>query len=1406
MKNKGFTLIELLAVIVILAVVALIVTPVVSGIITHARNSANARSVEGHIRNVELAIITNAFNSGAGDLAVYDRVDGLLPNGLILPENDKITCETYTINNGQVIEAHGCSDYNSANWHYAYKYTAINGAEIEGDKEDFTPRNELAIFDGYTWDGYITMTLFYPDNSTNRKWRIGEAGYVREEEWMDYNGSITIPISEVENVYIKYKIADKVTIIPPQGTTYVDIEPTNYEIKENQKINVSIYSDGDEVYYNIGTGWLEYIEPFEVDKSTMIYAKAIKYEDVYNSQGNKVSTRKVTEYDSVYIRPYGQKKGTVPSIGSSQGQTSTGEIIYASGTYDSPTNIVIPYVPASPTIEVTPSSLTNEVSVSITTPVQARKIYYKIGNGSYKEYVGSFKVSENTTIYSYYIDDEEGSKSNVGSKYINNIVQKSVEGCDLPYLAFNTTPSLRKKYIDNIEVEILSNTEDVYYSYNGVEYQNYSEKLNITENKTVYAKAVNSCGETINYINITNIGKNVVTEPPKVKDSLDVLIYLNPENSNGEYVDTVKVTIEYDKKANKKYYKIGSGTLEEYTGPFDVTQNDTIYAYAISDNGYGETYKNINNIGYDAETPKGISSPVISANPSNRETTEVEITIDYASNATIKQYKIGTGNLTNYTGPFKVSENVTIYAINKDSEGNSKTSSYTINNIKEEPPIYLINNGDYFILKLNYPTSSDKAHREYRFADNDWKTYKDDGILLVLPNANINTDGKILVKDENGNEKEFNGDYYVLTCPPSEIFSNIKMRWDTGKPKTPTVILSTEDATRKLDVSIDYDETSILKEYKIVYNDGTSTEWQKYKQPFEIDKNKTTIYTRAQNESEVYSEIGIYTINNIDEIAPTINLLADFTTATRKLKIKVNVIDDVGVELVKYEKGLKGVSYFKENGNLINNNSTVIIEENDTYTFYAIDLVGNVETYTVEVTNIDNTAPDIEIIEEPSEGMGLESTITIDYGDSTERKYKIGNGSWQNYTKPFTITSNTILAQNLKNDDYSYTVCAQGKDSSGNVAEVCRNIYNLDLDVPSTPIITSNAGYPVLSIYGIELNNHTIIKYDKRKDIDNYYSLDGETWSKYTGEFNIEKGTVYAKSVKKNSGLTVQSTAAVGMPKDALPTSVYDGSNSSGAETRYSTYYLSVDESMRGKKIRMYSRFSKITEILSDGKETVIINNNGWENTSTATLSNDAIKLKVTGGGSYSMVYEIAPMSDPIINSKEVYPILYDYGIVANGVDLTITYFSSSQQRLYRINDGEWQNYNNQLIHLSINDIIEAQGIDKNGKETIISSYKAVLANGSLPSSVYDDSNSSGVETRYSTYYLGVDESMRGKKIRMYSRFSKITEILSDGTEKVIINNNDWGKALTGTLSNNTVKLKVTGGGSYSMVYEIGPA
>lgn len=58
MNKSGFTLIELLAVIVILAVIALIASPIILGIIEDSRESSRVRSVEQYAKAIEKVVTT----------------------------------------------------------------------------------------------------------------------------------------------------------------------------------------------------------------------------------------------------------------------------------------------------------------------------------------------------------------------------------------------------------------------------------------------------------------------------------------------------------------------------------------------------------------------------------------------------------------------------------------------------------------------------------------------------------------------------------------------------------------------------------------------------------------------------------------------------------------------------------------------------------------------------------------------------------------------------------------------------------------------------------------------------------------------------------------------------------------------------------------------------------------------------------------------------------------------------------------------------------------------------------------------------------------------------------------------------------------------------------------------------
>ena len=109
MKRKNaFTLIELLAVIVVLAIIALIATPIVMNTIEKSKKGAAERSADNYIDAVETTVATKRLDGNIleGTYTINDK-GNLEGNGLTEPlviemNGNKPTSGTITIKDGQV--------------------------------------------------------------------------------------------------------------------------------------------------------------------------------------------------------------------------------------------------------------------------------------------------------------------------------------------------------------------------------------------------------------------------------------------------------------------------------------------------------------------------------------------------------------------------------------------------------------------------------------------------------------------------------------------------------------------------------------------------------------------------------------------------------------------------------------------------------------------------------------------------------------------------------------------------------------------------------------------------------------------------------------------------------------------------------------------------------------------------------------------------------------------------------------------------------------------------------------------------------------------------------------------------------------------------------------------------------
>ena len=111
-RSRAFTLIELIAVLVIMAIIVLIVTPLVMTIIRKARVSADKRSIDAYGRSIELAIAGYLLDTGKFPTDISQLT--------IEYSGSQVVCETTQINPDSSVYLAGCTVGGRSVEGYAY--------------------------------------------------------------------------------------------------------------------------------------------------------------------------------------------------------------------------------------------------------------------------------------------------------------------------------------------------------------------------------------------------------------------------------------------------------------------------------------------------------------------------------------------------------------------------------------------------------------------------------------------------------------------------------------------------------------------------------------------------------------------------------------------------------------------------------------------------------------------------------------------------------------------------------------------------------------------------------------------------------------------------------------------------------------------------------------------------------------------------------------------------------------------------------------------------------------------------------------------------------------------------------------------------------------------------------------
>jgi len=919
----------------------------------------------------------------------------------------------------------------------------------------------------------VTVTIAYPSDAVTKQYKIGASG-----TWTNY----TVPVKLTANNTVYARSYDEVGNVSKETSVVVDnidkVAPNAPTIsldvtgstKGDVKVSVAYPSDASVKQYRINGGtWQSYIAPVTVSENSTFEARAI------DQAGNvsQVATKSIDNIDKV-----------APTI-ALRAITTT---------------------PTNKDVLVNVAITENESGIAVKKYATGNQSASYFANGGTALDGTTFTVSENGT-YTVYAKDNAGNET-VETITISNI--DKVAPNPATFTASTTSPTNGKV---SVTISYPSDAKTKEFKVGNGEWTAYTTPVEVTENATIYARSVDEAGNvsTVSEFKVENIDK----EPPSVE--------LTPSTTDPTNKDVVVSVNIADKDVEVKKYASGNQTSSYFANggtalsgdSFNVTANGTYTVY-VKDKAGNETVKTITISNIDKVAPNPATFEADNTNATNK---NVHVTIKYPADAKVKEYKVGNGEWTAYTTPVEVTENTTVYARSVDEAGNvSQVSNFVVGNIDKDAP-NIVNlspsttnptNKDVTITAV---ISDDSGIKVVKYASgNQPASYFANGGNELKGNSFVVSENgtyTVYAKDEAGNET-------VRTITVSNI--------DKEAPQNATFSPNTTSATNQnVVLTINYPTDAKVKEYKI----GENGTWVAYTSPVQVTSDNT-VYARSIDDAGNVSEITSFKVENIDKVAPIVEMTPNRTTPTNEdVVINVTVSDDKsGVAVQKWAKGNQPVSYFANGGTAISGGSFTVTE-NGTYTVYAKDEAGNQIVEIITISNIDKDAPGKAVFEPSTTSAtnGMVSVSILYPNDAKVKEYKVGNGEWNVYTKAVEVTENT-------------TIYARSTDEAGNVSEVSEfAVENIDKDAPTvelSPSTTNPTNKEVVVTASIsDKDNDVVVKKYATGNHDAKYFADNGT-DLVGDKFTVSENgtyTVYAKDKAGNE--TVETITISNIDKDA---------------------------------------------------------------------------------------------------------------------------------------------------------------------------------------------------------------------------------------------------------------------------------
>ena len=751
------------------------------------------------------------------------------------------------------------------------------------------------------------------------------------------------------------------------------------------------------------------------------------------------------------------------------------------------------------------------------------ELFYSKDGGEFIAYGNGVEFTENGSVV-FKAVDAAGNEMLSEAFAVTNI--DTVKPTISDIAADVTAPTNGKVVVTAIASDEV-NDVTLFYSKDGGEFAAYDNGVEFTENGSVVFKAVDAAGnETVSEaFEVTNID----TVAPRISGiAADVTA-----PTNGKV--TVTASAIDDTNDVELFYSKDGGEFAAYDNGVEFTENGSVVFKAIDAAGnetVSEAFKvtNIDTIvpiiilTGDTTTPLQQSSIIA--------TTEAGLDILWSTDNV---------NWMKYEGELDIVTNGTYYFKTTDVAGNVGTAQITFTNIDDGAPVITLTGDTTSPLQKSKLSAmvNDDVDIFWSLDKETWTKYE--GELDVIANGtyyfkatdaagnvgrnsitftNIDTTAPVITLTGNittplqsvtlsantesgvdifwsaNNEKwakydvaldiTTNGTYYFKATDAAGnvgtaqiVIANI----DTVAPNIKNIIADiTTPTNNKVTVMAFADDDA--NDVSLFYSKDGS-EFISYDKGVEFTANGNVVFKAVDAAgNETLSDA--FEVSNIDITAPVISdIIADVTIPTNgKVTVTANASDDVnavtlfyskdGGEFVEYRDGVE----FTSNGNVV---------------FKAVDAAGN-ETVSeaFEVTNIDKVAPVIELTGDTTSSVQA-AKLTARTETGVDIYWSTDNASWTMYEGELDITANG-------------TYYFKATDAAGNTGTAQITFANLD------------TGAPVITLTGDNINplQKSTLSAMTNEDVDIYWSMDNETWTKYEGPLDITaNGTYYFRATDK---------------------------------------------------------------------------------------------------------------------------------------------------------------------------------------------------------------------------------------------------------------------------------------------------